>query len=105
MDGGAWWAIVQGGCKESDMTEQLDTESVLNLVFLMFRVFAVLTWISTSAKISISIQVTFFYDLLDISLLYLTRMSETRFTTFVHTAVLSSSTQRWHYFPVIQTET
>ena len=23
MDGGAWWAIVHGGCKESDTTEQL----------------------------------------------------------------------------------
>ena len=45
--------------KESDMTERLHTESILNLVFLMFRVFAVLTWISTPAKVSILIQATF----------------------------------------------
>ena len=49
------------GHKESDTTEQLHTESILNLVFLMFRVFAVLTWISTSAKFSISIQATFLW--------------------------------------------
>ena len=28
MDRGAWWAIVQGGCKESDTTEHIHVRSL-----------------------------------------------------------------------------
>ena len=46
MDGGAWGAAVHGGCKESDMTERLNTARTLFQIFFHHRLLQVTVYSS-----------------------------------------------------------